>query len=172
MKKISFVLLFSLVAGFAIAQQNDYVELVRSTIKTEKKALIAEVMQLSDTESTIFWPIYNEYQEKRYAINTETFNLINDFAENFENMSSEKATEIMSTSNKLDMQILKLEKTYMKKISKAISPQKAFRFIQAENKIEAMINAQLASEIPLLESNHGRTDHADRHGEGASVRHS
>ena len=64
----------------------------------------------------------------------------------------EKATEIMTTSNKLDMQILKLEKTYMKKISKAISPQKAFRFIQAENKIEAMINAQLASEIPLLES--------------------
>jgi hypothetical protein len=152
MKKISLILLFSFIAALTYAQQNDYIELVRSTIKTEKKALIAEVMQLSDAESQVFWPVYNEYQEKRYAINTNLFNLITDFAENFENMSPEKATDIAMTSNKHDMDILKLEKTYFKKISKMISPQKAFRFLQAENKIEAMINAQLASEIPLLES--------------------
>ena len=110
MKKLSFILLFSLVAGFTYAQQNDYVELVRSTIKTEKKALIAEVMQLSDAESPLFWPVYNEYQEKRYVINTSMFNLINDFAENFENMTPEKATEIANTSFKHDMEISKLEK--------------------------------------------------------------
>lgn len=35
---------------------------------------------------------------------------------------------------------------------KVLSPQKTLRFMQASSKIEVMIDAQLAAEIPLLES--------------------
>ena len=35
---------------------------------------------------------------------------------------------------------------------KVISPQKTVRFYQAMNKIQAMIDAQMAAEVPLLES--------------------
>jgi hypothetical protein len=152
MKNLSITCLLMVFALSGHAQQADYTELVRSAIKTEKKALIAEVMQFSETESNVFWPIYNEYQEKRYQISTRIFSLVNDFAKNYENMSADKAMEIMNTSNKLDIELMKLEKTYIKKISKVISPQKTLRFFQAENKIESLINIQVSSEIPLLES--------------------
>jgi len=151
MKKMLAATLFCLFA-ISVFAQNSYVEIVRSTIKTEKKALIAEVMQLSDAEANVFWPIYNEHEEKLYKINTDYFNIIMEFADNYGNMSSEVATDILMKANKVAANKAKLEKTYIKKMTKAISPQKALRYFQASNKIEAMIDAELAAEIPLLES--------------------
>ena len=151
MKKINLTLLLSCFA-VSLYAQNSYLELVRSTIKTEKKALIAEVMQLSDAENVPFWEVYNEYDEKLYKLNTDYFNVVMDFADNFENMSQEKAKEIITKVNKYALDKTKLEKTYNNKMSKVISPKKTLRFIQAMNKIQVMIDAQLAAEIPLLES--------------------
>lgn len=151
MKKITLTTLFSCFI-ISIYAQNSYMEIVRSTIKTEKKALIAEVMQLSDAESIPFWEVYNEYDEKLYKLNTEYFSLVMDFADNFEGMSAEKASEILIKANKHDIDAAKLEKTYLKKMAKVVSPQKTLRFFQAMNKIQVMIDAQLAAEIPLLES--------------------
>ena len=151
MKKFNLTFLFCFVA-VAIYAQDSYMEIVRSTIKTEKKALIAEVMQLSDAESGVFWPVYNEYEDKLYKLNTDYYNIVKDFADNFENMSAEKATEIILKANKFSSDEAKLEKTYLKKMMKVISPQKTLRYFQASNKIQVMIDAQLAAEIPLLES--------------------
>ena len=151
MKKIFLTLLISTFA-YTLFAQNSYIEIVRSTIKTEKKALIAEVMQLSDEENLAFWDVYNEYDEKLYKVNTDYFKVVMDFADNFEKMTPEMATDIMKRANKYSMDVAKLEKTYLKKMAKVISPQKTLRFFQASNKIQAMIDAQMAAEIPLLES--------------------
>lgn len=151
MKKISLTFALSLFA-VALYAQNSYLEIVRSTIKTEKKALIAEVMQLSDEENLAFWDVYNEFDEKHYKLNTEYFAVVMDFADNFDNMSSEKATDLINRATKHKLDVAKLEKTYLKKMTKVISPQKTVRFYQAMNKIQAMIDAQMAAEVPLLES--------------------
>ena len=150
MKKVTLTLLVSFFA-FTLYAQNSYIEIVRSTIKTEKKALIAEVMELSDAENIPFWEVYNEYDEKLYKLNTAYFGVVMDFADNFENMTAEKATELLSKASKHNIDAAKLEKTYLKKMTKVISPQKTLRFFQAMNKIQVMIDAQLAAEIPLLE---------------------
>ena len=50
-------------------------------------------------------------------------------------------------------EVLKLEKQYYKKFKKILPAGKAARFFQAENKIETMIDAQLALDIPLIETN-------------------
>lgn len=151
MKKVTLTLLVSFFA-ITLYAQNSYMEIVRSTIKTEKKALIAEVMELSDTENIPFWEVYNEYDAKLYKLNTDYFSIVTDFADNFENMSDEQATDLLNRATKYSIDVAKLEKTYMKKIAKVLSPKKTVRFYQAMNKIQAMIDAQMAAEIPLLES--------------------
>lgn len=150
MKKALFIPLFFLFS-ISIFAQNSYVEIVRSTIKTEKKALIAEVMQLTDDEGSVFWPVYNEYEEQLYKINTDYFTVVKEFADNYEKMSKEVAADILTKANKIALDKAKLEKTYIKKMMKVISPQKTLRYFQASNKIEVMIEAELAAEIPLLE---------------------
>jgi len=151
MKKINLTLFFVLfvVAGYA---QDNYSELVRSALKVEKKALIAEVMELNAAEGNVFWPVYNDYERELYAINTNYLALITDFANNFENLSDKKATELLTAASKIHVEKVQLEKTYIKKMLKILSPQKTVRFFQATNKINIMVDAKLASEIPILEN--------------------
>ncbi len=78
--------------------ENDYLELTREVIKMEKKAAIAEVMQLTEAESVPFWTLYNEYQGKLYLIQNKRIAIIKDFSKNYENLTDEKADELWNNS--------------------------------------------------------------------------
>jgi len=152
MKKIS-LLNITMMLGLTVYAQdfNNYLEVSREVLKTEKKALIAEVMQFSSEESQAFWPLYNEYEQRKYEVNTRYFNLIQQFAENYENMSDEVAVDIINRFSGIEMELAKLKSTYAKKFQKILTPQKTIRYLQAENKIKALIDAELALQIPLLD---------------------
>ena len=152
MKKLN-LLIFALVLGIAVNAQdfNDYLEVSREVLKTEKKALIADLMQFSSEESQAFWPVYNEYEDAKYKVNTRYFSMIEKFADNYENMSDEVASEIINESLNIKNELIKLEKSYAKKFLKILTPQRTIKYMQAENKIKAMIDAEMALQIPFLD---------------------
>ena len=133
--------------------ENDYLEMSRSVLKVEKKAAIADVMKLTESESQPFWNLYNDYQGKLYTIQNKRIALIKVFAENYESLSNEKADELMVNYMKYQNELLKLKKSYYKKFKKILPAGKAARFFQAENKIETLVNAELALQIPMIETN-------------------
>ncbi len=152
MKKI--ILGFSLLffAATMMAQNtHDYMEVERAALKTEKKAIVAEAMVFTEDESKVFWPLYNEYNEKKYVINTKVYNNIVEYADNYETLSDEKAIELWMNSMKYKDELSKLEKTYFKHFQKILPGKKAARYFQVESKIKMLISAQLALEIPLIE---------------------
>lgn len=153
MKKLLSIVSIVLISTAIYSQTvNDYLELARDVLKTEKKAVVAELMQLTEAESTPFWVLYNEYQGKLYLVQNKRIAIIKDFADNFENLTDEKADQLWINGMAFNQEILKLEKQYYKKFKKILPAGKAARFFQAENKIETMIDAQLALEIPLIET--------------------
>jgi hypothetical protein len=129
---------------------DDYMEVQREALKTEKKAIVAEAMQFTDAESEAFWPLYNEYNSKMYIHNTELYKLIKKFAANYELMSNESALELWAGAMQVEQDLLKLEKTYFKKFQKILPGRKVMRYFQVESKIENLVHAQLALEIPLV----------------------
>lgn len=132
---------------------DDYLEVARDVLNTEKKAIIAEVMELSDAESAPFWEMYNEYNAELYKVYTNRVNIIKDFAANYETMTDEKADALWTSSMAYQSELLKLNKSYYKKFKKILPAGKAALYFQAENKIAALINAELADMIPLVETN-------------------
>ncbi len=130
---------------------NDYMELSRQALKIEKKAIITDAMLFSEEESEVFWPLYNEYAEKMYIINTSKLNLIKDFANSYETMPDEKAQELWTKAMSVDEELLKLEKTYFKKFLKILPATRVVRYFQIENKMDMLIGAELAEEIPLMQ---------------------
>ena len=153
MKKLLSIVSIVLISTAIYAQtENDYLELARDILKTEKKAVVAELMQLSEAESTPFWELYNEYQGKLYTVQNKRIAIIKDFAEHFETLTDEKADALWINTMAFSQEVLKLKKQYYKKFKKILPAGKAARFFQAENKIETMIDAQLALEIPLIEA--------------------
>jgi len=126
------------------------VALVRQVANTQRTAIIAENVELTAAEADAFWPLYREYQGEFQKIGDGRFTLIKDFAKNYSSMSDEKAAELTDEAFKLDLEIVKLKKTYAKKFRKVVSPAKVFRIFQIENRINAVNRLKLASEIPLM----------------------
>ena len=82
MKKVIIAFAFVFVCAHLMAQTtDDYIEIVRSVLKTEKKAIIAETMAFTEQEAEVFWPLYNEFNTKAYVIQSKRVAIIKDFAE-------------------------------------------------------------------------------------------
>ena len=148
MKKF-IIAIFILASAFTFAQQS-YFELLRQDIGTKKVALITEVMQFTDQESEVFWPLYREFDFEKSKIGDETLKLIKNYAAHFENITDEKAVELMNTSFDLQKKKLALKQDYLKKIGKVIAPARAVKFMQVMNQIEMIIDIQIASQLPLI----------------------
>lgn len=154
MKKILFVAAAVLFSVSVSAQTvNDYLEMAREVLKVEKKAAVAEAMELTEAESQPFWNLYNEYQSALYLVQNKRIAIIKDYSDNFESLSDEKADELWSSSLGYEQELLKLKKKYYSKFKKILPLGKAARFMQLENKIETLIDAELAFEVPLIETN-------------------
>ncbi|MDX1701984.1 MAG: hypothetical protein R3250_15260 [Melioribacteraceae bacterium] len=146
----AYIIFFVLVLyAFSFAQEQ-YIELARSDFKTKKVAVITEAMQFTPEESEIFWPIYRDYDYEYTKIGDQEIALIKDYAENFETLTDEKTVELMTKSFSIDNQLLDLRETYFNKISEALNPKLAARFMQIESQIQNFVQLSMASQIPLV----------------------
>ncbi|MCB0805913.1 MAG: hypothetical protein KDC05_08955 [Bacteroidales bacterium] len=151
MKKLVLLSLTLVLLFPAMSQDTkDYYELLKTVLKMEKKAAVSDVMRLSEPEGELFWPLYDEYNAKMSDLESRRVDLIFDYANHYENMTDEKADELWSNVMEYKQDALKLTKTYYKKIKRILPEAKAALYFQVENKITALIDYELAVQIPLL----------------------
>jgi hypothetical protein len=153
MKKLIFGILVMFIAFVAMSQAtDDYIKITQDVLKTEKKEAIAEVMDLTVDEAKVFWPLYDLYNEQLRIIQTKRIELTREFADNFSNMTDEKADEIFSSFLKLKLELVKLNAAYYRKFKKILFAGKAAKYLQAENKIATMVDYEIAKKVPYIET--------------------
>lgn len=152
MKKLAFLVAGLIVAlpGAASAQEQ-YMELLRQDINTQKTAILTEAMALDDAQAEKFWPIVREYDLERAKISDRRLDVIKKYAANYETMTSDMADKLMSESMKIDSDMMNLKKDYYKKISKELSAVEGARFLQVENFVDNLLRLQVQSELPLVQ---------------------
>ena len=151
MKKLFIVAILSIFALNISAQETPVLDsIMEASYRAEKKALITEALQLTEEEGKEFWPLYSEYNEKMEASNKELINLVNDNADKLDKLSNDEAEEIWKEKISHDTDLVKLEKKYFKKMLRVLPAGKVVRYFQAENKIKSLMNAQMAVEVPLV----------------------
>lgn len=133
----------------AVAQE-ELIELLRSDLSTQKKAILTEAMEFGPGQADIFWPIYRQYEVDLAKNGDARIALIKDYAAHYEQMTEAKAKELTERSFKLDDERSKLLQAYYKKFEKAMNSSTAARFVQVERKIGLLIDLQIAAEIPLV----------------------
>jgi len=132
------------------AQGDQYLELMRQDLRTEKTAMMTVGMDLTTEQGDVFWPIYRDYQNDLTKVGDRRIALIKDYAEHFENMTGEKAAELMKNWFSQQKDAMKLMEKSAKMIAKEIDPITAARFVQVENALRILIDLQVASELPLF----------------------
>lgn len=149
MKRLAILIALLVTANRAYAQQ-DYMELLRSDIAEQKRALVAQSMNLSGDQSEAFWNVYNEYEKERMKLGDRRIEIIKEYAANYTTMTDQVADGLMDRIFQVDRDLLSLREKYYGKTKDAVNPIVAARFLQVENKIGLLLDLQISSEIPLV----------------------
>ena len=130
----------------------DNMQILYEKIKADKKLVVADNMQLTESEAKGFWPVYESYQKDLEAINKRTEAMIDSYADawNSVSMDDKKAKKLTSDFLALQADELKQMQSYVSKLNKVLPAIKVARYLQIENKIRAIIRYDLAEEIPLI----------------------
>jgi len=152
MKKfILCIVLFSSVSLFA-QNVDDFVQLLKSNVQSDKVAIITQVMKFSDEQSGKFWPIYNEYSNELSKLADKRIANIKDFAANYDSLTNEKANQLIKNSFDFQEDRLSLNEKYYKKFADALGPIVAAKYLQLEHQIQLIIDLQINSNLPLAKN--------------------
>jgi len=149
MKKLLLIPILFYVANVYAQDADSYIEVLKSDIKTNKKALITQVMQFTDKQSEAFWPIYNEFEHELDKLSNQRIANIKDFAANYDSLSDKKADELIKKSFNFLEDRMKLNEKYYEKFAKALTPVVAAKFIQLEHQIQLVLDISIAANLPL-----------------------
>jgi Spy/CpxP family protein refolding chaperone len=118
-------------------------------IQADRKAVVASAMNLTPEQAKKFWPLYEAFQREMAVPRSALTRALNDFV-----ASDYKPTD--ANAKRLTMEVLaagkekaRLREKHFKKMLGALPPHIVARYMQVENKIEAIVGIEEAREIPL-----------------------
>jgi len=154
---LAIAIAFTLCATISPAQEKQplvtlkaEIEAARKMMVTERKLVIAGELVLTPEEAKAFWPVYNEYLDEMRAVGDDKVQLITDFADNYRSMNDEFADRMLKDHMDFQSRTLKIRRTYLKRFKKVLPTIKVAKLYQIENKLDAVMDYQLASQIPMI----------------------
>jgi hypothetical protein len=114
-----------------------------------KIAFFTRRLNLTSQEAEKFWPVYNEFQDKRNDIQLERQKLNRNINQNELNMSEKEMIEAGDRHIALQVQEASLAQEYHKKFREILSPVKILRLYQAENQYRLLLLNELKDKQPL-----------------------
>lgn len=127
------------------------ITLLRSDLQTQRTAVVTDEMKLTDDQSKTFWPLYREYTTKQQEIGDQRVELIKDYANSYATMDDATADGLAQRQLKFWQARLKLQSAYYPKFKKAVGAKQAAKFLQIDNRLNLLVDLQLASSIPVLQ---------------------
>jgi hypothetical protein len=127
-----------------------YVELLRSDVRSQKVAILSEMMGFTEEEDAKFWPIYRDYDGELSKINDGRVTLIEDYAKNYEQMTDAAADRIALGAIELEGRRHALKQKYYDRLKATLSPKMAARFLQVENQLLMIIDLQISAALPVV----------------------
>lgn len=124
-------------------------QIILGQIMTDKRAVYSRVMQLSDEESRVFWPAYDEYEAKVKKIDDRFIRLIDDYAEKYAAMTNDDAQQMLVAKMEIDRERLALQQAYTRKIARLLPAIKVLRYAQVESSIDNELQRRVMQIVPI-----------------------
>jgi hypothetical protein len=146
MKRVVILLiLMALLPVCRISAQNPNME----KLNAYKIAFFTRRLNLTPQEAEKFWPVYNEFQNKRNQIQIERQAINRNINQNELNMSEKEMIDAGDKIIALQVQEAALAQDYHKKFREILSPVKVIRLYQAENQYRQQLLNELQNNRPL-----------------------
>jgi hypothetical protein len=123
---------------------------LRQEAGKDRRTIVKANMLLTESEATIFWPLYDEYRADRDKVADRRLQLIKDFVAKRDGMSQDDAEALMKESLEIDKERISVKQKHMGKMQKSLSSRTVARFFQIDGKLDAAVDMALASRVPLI----------------------
>jgi hypothetical protein len=124
-------------------------QIVIKQVQTDRRAILSANLGLTEEESRVFWPIYDQYEQDMKKITDQRLAMLDEYAAKYETLSDTDADGLLKKRYKLDEQATAIKVKYAKKIQKVLPSTKALRYVQLQDRIDNVIAGELLSLIPM-----------------------
>lgn len=124
---------------------------LRTAAQSNKKALVASTLNLTDAEAKKFWPIYDSYQRDFDMLNRRRNVALEGLVARDRPMSDLYAKNLANGLIGVEEQEIKARRLMHNAVMRALPPKKAARYLQLESKIRAVQAYDIAVAFPLVQ---------------------
>jgi hypothetical protein len=128
------------------------IAILRKDIRNQKRQVIETKVPLTNEEAEKFWPVYDQYTADLVELNNVKYALIKSYTESYDTMTEAQADEWATRMLKLDADVAALRQKYWPRFRSVLPGRKAALYEQVERRTQMVIDAHLASEFPLAQS--------------------
>ncbi len=125
-------------------------ELAKSVISTQRQAIVADNLNLTEAQGKIFWPLYKQYGAEMDQITDRKLKLMEDYARKYEGLTDDEASSVMANYFAIQKDELKAKQKWFGKFTKELPMKTVTRFFQIEYKLDAIIRVEMTQVIPLV----------------------
>ena len=136
----------------ANALTDQQLDLLRKDIRSIKKQLIATNLTLTDNEATKFWPLYEQYSVDYGKVNQTRVAIIKEYSDGYGTLTDDQADSLIRRWLDTDISAAQLRQKYVPIMRRVLPGKKAATFFQLDRRISMMIDVQLTSQLPLMQS--------------------
>jgi hypothetical protein len=134
-----------------LAGADEVDELKKKLMFDQKKLIVMQNMELAADEGKFFWPVYDELQKELFQANQRVAKLVVAYASVYQSLTDEQAAKIVAEYFEIQKSQTAILDRYMQKLTEGLPAKKVFRYLQVENKLDAIARYELAKEIPLAQ---------------------
>lgn len=136
----------------AVAQVRSDIAADRAQLQSDRQAIVAANLPLTEEQAKAFWPAYREYRAEMQKLGDRLVELVLSYAKSSEALSDSQATAMLDESLAIQKEETKIKADWVPKFRKILPSKDVTRFYQIDNKLDAILRYDAARKIPLVES--------------------
>lgn len=118
-------------------------------IQADKKALVGRSMDLTPEESAKFWPLYDGFQRELAVPQNTVTRVLLDYIAAGQTLTDANAKRLIEQMHSAEKEELRLREKHFRQLLRVLPARKAARYVQIENKIQAVVRYESAKAVPL-----------------------
>jgi len=135
----------------ALAQVQHDVATDRAQLQSDRQAIVAANLPLTEDQAKAFWPVYRDYRVEMQKLGDRLVDLIMEYAKNADTLTDAQSKTMLDDYLAIQKDEIKLKTDWVAKFRKVIPSKAVTRLYQIENKLDAVIRYEAADLIPLVE---------------------
>jgi Spy/CpxP family protein refolding chaperone len=112
-------------------------------VEAEKIAFFTRYLDLSSQEAREFWPVYDNYQDRKSNLLRERYSLSKTFSQASDDIKEKEAEEMADRYIALQIREAELAKEFHEKFKRVLPARKVMMFYQAENEFRMQLLRRL-----------------------------